>query len=311
MKKNNDYRADGFRTWRMHIMDSAIVSLMQIIGIFIYACLTTIILIRFPGNETKDLLWKFGKTLLMLCTVGLLSYYVPVWFMQVRRNQSLIHSDLSTGYGRALLVSAAVIAPTLVSDIWGILVSLGAMDTLGKHGGSVLMALLLFAVIWPYAVGITLPFRAFEHPDIQVHFLTRTSWKMMDGYKWKLFCIDFKIWVWPVVIVAISAFICLVVWLIPIEEALKMRNMTFDMFMDEDYVREPVMRYAWAKHAGMYIISSLVMIIELAVCFFIILPANHFAHICFYEDLLAERNGDIVNGEANQGANQGQQRPLP
>lgn len=83
MKTSNEYRAEGFRNWWRFAKESSLIALMQVIGYFVYVSATIIVDKYFPGNGTEDLMWKFGKTLVLLGTIGLLSYYVPVWFLNL------------------------------------------------------------------------------------------------------------------------------------------------------------------------------------------------------------------------------------
>ncbi|MBO6074951.1 MAG: hypothetical protein J6P74_07465 [Paludibacteraceae bacterium] len=296
MKKSSEYRSAGFQLWREHVKESSLIMLVQIIGYFIAIAVNYIITLNFPSEGMRDQLWLFGATLFNLCTTGLLAYYVPVWFLMLRRNQPLLHTDVQTGYGRALITSAAVTLPSLVWQVWNVLKAGGAEEVLGKHLLFVLLLLTTMVIVWPFAVGITLPFRAFDHPQSSVSYLVKTNLEMMKGYKMKLFWVSFKVWVWPFVIILFTAFIAFCVWVYGVTDIANSMGLKRG-WINEDFYREQVFSRAFRQHGFSYIVSAFAVLAECFACLLIISPINYFAHISFFEDWLDERGGDILDSE--------------
>lgn len=295
MKTSAEYRAEGWKTLRQNAKEASLIMVAQVIVYFLYIAIRLIGNHFWPSEAVNDKLGMFFIEVLLLCTVGLIYYYVPVWFLLLKRQQPLFHTDVPTSYGKALLTSWAVMLPSIIWDAWSVLKAGGAEQTLGNHLLGVLLIMTALLIVWPFAVGITLPFRTYDHPDVSVDYLLKTNFQMMNGYKMKLFWVCFKVWFWPVVLYVLLALTILIVWIQSVNSDILEMGLPLGTLSENFELRYTTDYYPWKSHALGAVVAVLLLILGYGICQFVISPVAHFAHTAFYEDLLAERGGDVVD----------------
>ena len=128
----------------------------------------------------------------LLCTVGLLYYYVPVWFFRLVRKDANGSIEEKCPYSKALGTSLIIAVPIVIEGI------VDALSKLNVGSSSLLfISLSILAIIfifwWMYAINAMLPYLVHDHHEMSVEQAVKKSICMMDGHKWELFKVDFKI----------------------------------------------------------------------------------------------------------------------
>lgn len=128
--------------------------------------------------------------------------------------------------------------------------------------GLLVLGIYFFLFWWAYAVSLILPFIVQDNKELSLIQATRRSIALMEGHKMELFKVDIKLLLWPV----------LLLFAIGIGMAVSV---------------------AFAKTGGGAAAWALAMtigtVILMLVMFFAVFPAMQYAHVLFYEDLLAEQ----------------------
>ena len=293
MKLTSQYFSGGWKLWKSHVKESSIVMALQ------FAAMIIALILISPGLALMSSHPKFGlwytvlMALVVLLTVGLLSYYIPVCFLAMRRGQSVTKSDLQVGYARALGVSVMMLWPTLIGNLlnqassldigigWKVCISLMAIG------------ISVFAIFWVYAVSTMLPLLASDRPEESVWQLTRRCSQLTEGHKWQLFMIDLEILIGPVLVLWVLLMIGVFVLIVP----LAMSGHAAALSGDSPEALK-LIGSAFMERWGLYVTLGLLSLIVILVMQFVFVPMQQFAHALFYEDLIAEQEGAIEEAEA-------------
>ena len=286
MKSTTQYLGQSWRLWKSHVKDSSIIVALQLA-----ACLVMLALLV-PGafiivsKPVVGLVYVSVMLLAVVFTLGLLYYYVPVCFQQISRDKPLSKEAVKVSYIRALGVCLFAVWPLVLSEILNTVSNFGLSLAWRLPLSLIVLGLSVFALIWIYMTGTLLPFIAHDNPDESVMSLTRRMIRLMDGYKGQLFCIDLLILVGPFVLLYVLLMVGLLAVIIPLSlhgglDALSAGSpesfgIIVQTFLDH-----------WKIHAG---VGSAFLIV-LLIMQFVLAPMQHLAHVCFYEDLIAEREG--------------------
>lgn len=203
--------------------------------------------------------------LLVVLTVGLFNYYIPVWFLTLVRKQQPWY-EAQTGYLRALIAAFLVMLPSMLQEVVSLPMDLAQEPSIIA---SILVLLLMppvivFSIWWTYAVGHILSFRVYDHPDRTVLQSVGDSIRMMKGYKLSLFCIDLLIMLLPVVILFVVIFVLVF-------------GVAFVIALAPEYTVLAA------------VIAAVVALPVVAVYGFVVEPMLYIAHALFYEDMRAEQ----------------------
>ncbi len=203
--------------------------------------------------------------LLVVLTVGLFNYYIPVWFLTLVRKQQPWY-EAKTGYLRALIAAFLVMLPSMLQEVVSLPMDLSQEPSIIA---SILVLVLMppvivFSVWWTYAVGHILSFRVYDHPDRTVFQSVGDSIRMMKGYKLSLFCIDLLIMLLPVIVLVAVIFVLVF-------------GVAFVMALAPEYTVLAA------------VIAAVVALPIVAVYGFVFEPMLYIAHALFYEDMRAEQ----------------------
>lgn len=202
--------------------------------------------------------------LLVILTVGLFNYYLPVWFMKLVRKQQPWY-DVPTGYFRALIAAFLVMLPSMLQEVVSLPMDLAQEPSIIA---SILVLLLMppvivFSIWWTYAVGHILSFRVYDHPDRSVFQSVGDSIRMMRGYKLSLFCVDLLITIIPIVVLFVMIFVLVF-------------GVAFVMALAPEYT---VLASVCAAVLALPVITIYAFVVE---------PMLYIAHALYYEDVRAE-----------------------
>ena len=208
--------------------------------------------------------------LLVVLTVGLFNYYIPVWFLTLVRKQQPWY-EAKTGYLRALIAAFLVLLPSMLQEIVSLPMDLAQEPSIIA---SLLVLVLMppvivFSAWWTYAVGHILSFRVYDHPDRTVLQSVGDSIRMMKGYKLSLFCIDLLIMLLPVVILLVVIFVLVF-------------GIAFVIALSPGYTVLAA------------VIAAVVALPVVAVYGFVVEPMLYIAHALFYEDMRAEQEATMT-----------------
>lgn len=293
MKLTSQYFSGGWQLWKSHVRESSVVMALQ------FAAMIVAVILVAPGLALMSSHTRFGLwytiiiALAVLLTVGLLSYYVPVCFLALRRGQSVTKADLQVGYARALGVSVMMMWPTLISNILNqasnLEIGLGWKFCISMMA----LGISVFAIIWLYAVATILPLLAGDNPKQSVWQLTRRCSQLTEGHKWQLFMIDLEILIGPVVVLWVLMMIGIFSLVMPL--ALGGHATALEADSTEAL---KLIGGAFVERWGLYVTLALLSLIVMLVMQFVFVPIQQFAHALFYEDLIAEQEGAIEDTEA-------------
>lgn len=266
MKKASEYRASAWKEWRAQMSQSSVIILVSmLIGMLSVSAIYGTVFWCLQSRSVLSFV-AFGVVLLLLFfTANLLQFYLPAWFLALVRKQHW--SDVKASYGRALAASALIILPNVLQE----LVSMPMNMT---EEPSVVMSVIVLVVTppvvllvlwWTYAVSATLPFRLLDHPDRSVWQSIQDNMRMMKGYKFKLFCVDFMIMIWPIVILYALIFIMAII----VAVIIVLSPTTSTMLL-------------------LSIVLGAILLPFVIVMSFVIYPMLHIARAQFYEDMRAE-----------------------
>jgi hypothetical protein len=208
--------------------------------------------------------------LLVVLTVGLFNYYIPVWFLTLVRKQQPWY-EAQTGYLRALIAAFLVLLPSMLQEIVSLPMDLAQEPSIIA---SILVLLLMppvivFSMWWTYAVGHILSFRVYDHPDRTVLQSVGDSIRMMKGYKLSLLCIDLLIMLLPVIVLVAVIFVLVF-------------GVAFVMALAPEYTVLAA------------VIAAVVALPVVAVYGFVVEPMLYIAHALFYEDMRAEQEATMT-----------------
>ena len=208
--------------------------------------------------------------LLVVLTVGLFNYYIPVWFLTLVRKQQPWY-EAQTGYFRALIAAFLVLLPSMLQEVVSLPMDLSQEPSIIA---SILVLLLMppvivFSVWWTYAVGHILSFRVYDHPDRTVFQSVGDSIRMMKGYKLSLFCVDLLIMLLPVIVLVAVIFVLVF-------------GVAFVMALAPEYTVLAA------------VIAAVVALPIVAVYGFVVEPMLYIAHALFYEDMRAEQEATMT-----------------
>ena len=220
-------------------------------------------------NSTQSIvagLVTVAIALLVVFTVGLLNYYMPVWFMSLVRKQPEPWYEAQTSYGRALLATLIMLIPSIVEEVVTLPMSMsGEPSPIASIIFLILWGpMVLFVIWWTYAVNVTLPYRVYDRPERPVWQSVKDNITMMNGYKFKLFCVDFKVAVWPLLALYIMMMIMVVTLVVIL-------------------VLSPGTSVTWIVVGMSVILFPIVLIVV-----FVTQPMLYFARARFYDDMRAE-----------------------
>ncbi len=255
MKTSSEYRALAWKEFRSHVGGSFAILFkyfllgLLLVGIVYAACFAT-----------KQIPLIVLGSLIGICLAGVINYHFIVDFLSLKRNQFT-----KDRFWKVLLCALFLLIPNVFALLNNLLWGIVKPET---AGGALLVIFLIFVTIgllwfviwWQYAVNATLPYMVHDNKETSVWESLLKNIRLMNGYKFALFCVELKICVWPLVILfvlMISAL--LLVWGI--------KDLS----------------------SGGYAAFLIVLIVFEILFFSLIVPVVQFARVHFYEDLRAEQ----------------------
>ena len=257
MKSSSEYRALAWQKLKKNFADSAVVIVITaLIAVAVFAIIFGGVMLC---TETDN-----GIAGGILCAMigllldGLLMYALYVWFLSIVRREPM-YKISADGIGRVSLCGLVLLVPSFVQ---------APFQTLTQHNASFALLILpamVFAV-WFYYACAMMPYIVHDQRQVSVWQAFKQSVRMMDGYKWKLFVVDFKIMIWPVLL-----FFGLLLMTALGVVAMKGKAMAADI------------------NTNAYIVAITCFSIVFILTFiFVLMPMYYMSHALFYEDLLAE-----------------------
>ncbi len=266
MKTTTDYCALAWKELRAQFKQVFVIILATVSLGMIAACVLYGAYYWFTTTQSIiAALVTIMVALLVVLTVGLFNYYIPVWFLTLVRKQQPWY-EAQTGYLRALIAAFLVLLPSMLQEIVSLPMDLAQEPSIIA---SLLVLILMppvivFSVWWTYAVGHILSFRVYDHPDRTVFQSVGDSIRMMKGYKLSLFCIDLLIMLLPVIVLVAVIFVLVF-------------GVAFVMALAPEYTVLAA------------VIAAVVALPIVAVYGFVVEPMLYIAHALFYEDMRAEQ----------------------
>jgi len=266
MKTTTDYCALAWKELRAQFKQVFVIMLAVVSLGMIAACVLYGAYYWFTTTQSIiAALVTIMVALLVVLTVGLFNYYIPVWFLTLVRKQQPWY-EAQTGYLRALIAAFLVLLPSFLQEIVSLPMDLAQEPSIIA---SLLVLVLMppvivFSVWWTYAVGHILSFRVYDHPDRTVFQSVGDSIRMMKGYKLSLFCIDLLIMLLPVIVLVAVIFVLVF-------------GVAFVMALAPEYTVLAA------------VIAAVVALPVVAVYGFVVEPMLYIAHALFYEDMRAEQ----------------------
>ena len=266
MKTTTDYCALAWKELRSQFKQVFVIMLAVVTLGMIAACVLYGAYYWFTTTQSIiAALVTIMVALLVVLTVGLFNYYIPVWFLTLVRKQQPWY-EAQTGYLRALIAAFLVLLPSMLQEVVSLPMDLSQEPSIIA---SILVLLLMppvivFSVWWTYAVGHILSFRVYDHPDRTVFQSVGDSIRMMKGYKLSLFCVDLLIMLLPVIVLVAVIFVLVF-------------GVAFVMALAPEYTVLAA------------VIAAVVALPVVAVYGFVVEPMLYIAHALFYEDMRAEQ----------------------
>lgn len=257
MKNSFKYRALAWQKLKKNFADSAVVVVITLL-------LALTVLAIFIGGIALCTETDHGIAGGILCALigffldGVLMYALYVWFLSVARHEPM-YKISADGMGRVSLCGLALLIPSFVQAPFQTLTQQHQQFAL------LILPVLVFAVWYNYAC-VMMPYIVHDQRQVSVWQAFKQSVRMMDGYKWKLFVVDFKIMIWPVLL-----FFGLLLMTALGVVAMKGKAMAADINTN--------------AYIGAIICFSIVFILTFI---FVLLPMYYISHALFYEDLKAE-----------------------
>ena len=268
MKTASEYRSLAWQDLRaMYRQSSLIMLVTMLVGMIAVSLLYGS---YYWYNSTQSMTAALVTILVGLAvvfTVELLNYYMPVWFMSLVRKQPEPWYEAKTSYGRALLATLIMLIPSIAEEVVTLPVNMS--DEPSPIALLIFMILwlpiVLFIIWWTYAVSTTLPYRVYDDSNRSVWEAVKDNIAMMKGYKFKLFCVDFLVAVWPL----LALYIMMMIMVVALVVILAL---------------SPGTSVTWIVVGMSVILFPFVLVIV-----FITQPMLYFAHARFYNDLRAEQ----------------------
>lgn len=275
MKRAREYRSLAWDVLRSNFKQSSLVVLLTYlvamvgVGALIGAAVYWIHSRGFVSASIMS-----AVLIAFFLTVSLLNYYLPVWYMSMLRKEPARWYDVRTSYWRALLASLLIMMPNVLSQsVNGLSQWLQHSDSLSPTVKMIMalvimmgsMLVLVFVLWYSYSIGIMLPYKVYDQEDRSVFGLVKDTFRMMKGYRWKLFCVDFFILVWPLGIVY---FLCLVMVVVLALNA-------GDLIDGNAFL-------------GAMVVTGIFLSVVIFALMFLFEPMRYFAHAQFYEELKGE-----------------------
>lgn len=274
MKNLFQYCSLAFQHWAAHWKESTLIVLLSIIIVCLLMGLVVPCVLLAKAAPVVGGIALVVVGLLVMAAGLLLYYYLPVCFLTLNRNEPISRERLKINRWRAMGVAVMTLLPSIVSQILqacqGDELSTGIKLAIGL----ISLGVSIFALIWAYAVAAPLPLLAHDNREESVGQLVRYSWDIMNGYKWKLFCIDFMLVFLPLIVMCTV----MVGMLIPVVMAGGASAVS-----DPDIWK--MYAEAFSAHKGGAIFVGVIMLIE----WFVLIPVGGFARAEFYDDLIAEQ----------------------
>ena len=274
MKNLFQYCSLAFQHWAAHWKESTLIILLMVI----IACLAVGLIAPFvvlaKAAPVVGTLVLLIVGLIVTAALMLLYYYIPVCFLTLNRNEPISRERLKINRWRAMGVAVMTLLPSIVSQILQACQSDELSTGIKLAIGLISLGVSIFALIWAYAVAAPLPLLAHDNREESVGQLVRYSWDIMNGYKWKLFCIDFMLVFLPLIVMCTV----MVGMLIPV-----VMNAGASAVSNPDIWK--MYAEAFSAHKGGAIFVGVIMLIE----WFVLIPVGGFARAEFYDDLIAEQ----------------------
>lgn len=274
MKNLFQYCSLAFQHWAAHWKESTLIILLMVI----IACLAVGLIAPFvvlaKAAPVVGTLVLLIVGLIVTAALMLLYYYIPVCFLTLNRNEPISRERLKINRWRAMGVAVMTLLPSIVSQILQACQSDELSTGIKLAIGLISLGVSIFALIWAYAVAAPLPLLAHDNREESVGQLVRYSWDIMNGYKWKLFCIDFMLVFLPLIVMCTV----MVGMLIPVVMAGGASAVS-----DPDIWK--MYAEAFSAHKGGAIFVGVIMLIV----WFVLMPVDCFARAEFYDDLIAEQ----------------------
>lgn len=258
MKTSSEYRALAWKELRTLFGASSKIMLLPLVAFFF-----SIFLLALTGyslQETAMLgIGRFCMSVALLCSFGILYYYLPVWFLSLVRNKTFSMSETKSRYGRVLCATILMLVPSILQET--LKTVMGANASPGYVFGMLCISIiaLFVMVIWFYAISIILPYIVHDQKELSVWQALKRSVQLSDGYKVDMFGVDMKI-----------AFLPLFIF--------------FLLMALAQYARSGDM----IPSSALTPIAIGIIVIGLFLVF-ITFPMLLFAHAHFYEDLRADK----------------------
>ena len=258
MKTSSEYRALAWKELGAHFGKSFLLVVIISLAVVVLLAIPTASVYALQDSDWKEAAIGIG-IVFILCTLGALYYYLPAWFLSLKRTH--ITADAHIPYPKALL------AGWMMSFPWLLLAVIQVVGKIIGGSGELVAGLLVLGIYfflfwWAYAVSLILPFIVQDNKELSLIQATRRSIALMEGHKMELLKVDIKLLLWPV----------LLLFAIGIGMAVTV---------------------AFAKTGGGAAAWALAMtvgtVILMLVMFFAVFPAMLYAHVLFYEDLISEQ----------------------
>ena len=221
-----------------------------------------------------------------------MTYYLPVWYLALYRGQSVLANPCKVSYQRALAVTLICAIPVVLYEAVNMMIQFGHWS-LGVKAilGLVFIGLLCWYMWWYYAVAMTMPLLVHDHPEESVWAMTKRSIRMMDGYKMKLFWVDFEIFIWLLAAMLGIYFIGVVYFVIHFTKSALTTPDTLAAF-EGDISDTLSYMLSMPGMSGLQTAIVALVIVMLFAGLFIVWPMIFFAHAEFYHDLMKENTED-------------------
>lgn len=259
MKTSSEYRALAWKELGAHFGKSFLLVVIISLAIVVLLAIPTASVYALQDSDWMEAAIGIG-IVFILCTLGALYYYLPAWFLSLKRTHTT--ADAHIPYPKALLAGWMMSFPWLllaVTQVVGKIIG-GSGELVA---GLLVLGIYCFLFWWAYAVSLILPFIVQDNKELSLIQATRRSIALMEGHKMELLKVDIKLLLWPV----------LLLFAIGIGMAVTV---------------------AFAKTGGgaaavWALAMTIGTVILMLVMFFAVFPAMQYAHVLFYEDLLAEQ----------------------
>lgn len=277
MKSTLQYCSLAFQHWAAHWKESTLIVLLSMIIACLCVGLVVPCMLLAKATPLIGGIALVAVGLLVIAAGLLLYYYIPVCFLSLKRNEPISRERLKISSWRAMGIAVMMLLPSIVSQILQTIQNDDMSTGIKLAIALISLGVSIFAIIWAYAIAAPLPMLAHDNREETVGQLTRYSWDIMNGYKWKLFCIDFMI----MFLALIVTVIVMVSMLIPV--VMDAGANAIGTHSNPDIWK--MYGDAFSGHTGGAIFIGVMMLIV----WFVLMPVDYIARALYYDDLIAEQ----------------------